>query len=204
MRLLIARHGQTDWNIEPMRCQGWIDTDLNDTGKIQAEAIARQLRAEKISRIFTSHLKRALQTAEIISSRLDIPYTVDPRLAEAKKGDWQGKTFNEIEKEYPDLWPKWLQSPFSAPIPGGESVQEAVQRLAMTIKEIFDSEDDDVLVITHGNLISAMRCMNSGESFDCFHEFHPQNGQIFEVDPLKIIAIAREFTAPQPGSAKVL
>ena len=89
MKLLLVRHGETDWNREPARCQGWAQVDLNEVGRAQARAQGRVLRGRGLELIVSSHLLRARQTAELIAAELDGDVRVisDPRLAETHRGD---------------------------------------------------------------------------------------------------------------------
>ncbi len=70
MTLFLLRHGQTDWNVEPARCQGWRDVGLNETGRAQARARGRALLGRGVELIVTSHLRRARETAELVREEL--------------------------------------------------------------------------------------------------------------------------------------
>lgn len=189
MNLYIARHGETDWNKEPARCQGWTDVPLNKKGLEQAEEIARAAKKKQIKKIYSSHLKRARETAQVVAALLDIDVQVDKRFAEARKGLWEGIPFLKIEQEYPEIWKQWLESPYLAPIPDGETLCDVVLRAGPAISEIAARNTEDTLIISHGGPISALRCINEGVEFDRIHEMHPGNGQLFNlaIEPFIIL-----------------
>ena len=104
MTLLLVRHGQTDWNREPARCQGWAEMELNEVGRGQARDLGRALKGRGVELVVTSHLVRARETAELIHEELggELPFVVDPRLAEAHRGEWETRRFSSIMREEPD------------------------------------------------------------------------------------------------------
>lgn len=181
MKLYIARHGETDWNREPARCQGWADIPVNKKGEQQAARIAFEAGTKNISKIFSSHLQRAAQTAAIIASELGVPYETDKGLAEARKGSWEGMPFSQIEAEYSEIWAQWLETPFTAPIPGGETISEVAARACRSIKNFLEQDAGNILLISHGGPVSALRCISEKLSFGRFHSMHPGNGQLFKL-----------------------
>lgn len=95
MRLLLTRHGQTDWNVKG-KIQGLTDIELNETGIKQAEDTREKLLNENIDVIISSPLKRARKTAEIIAKGRNIPLLIDPRITERCFGKFEGKTAQEF------------------------------------------------------------------------------------------------------------
>jgi probable phosphoglycerate mutase len=94
--ILLARHGETDWNRD-LRFQGHADEPLNDTGRAQAERLAVMLQDEQLAAVYSSDLRRARETAEIVAHALGLPLAADPRLREIDVGSWQGRTRAEID-----------------------------------------------------------------------------------------------------------
>ena len=90
-KIIIVRHGQTDWNVEN-RFQGHTDIPLNDTGQAQVEKSALVLASLRPNRLVTSDLLRARETAAAIAKRCGLPVTIDPDLRETYGADWEGKT----------------------------------------------------------------------------------------------------------------
>jgi broad specificity phosphatase PhoE len=132
--LLIARHGETDWNRE-RRWQGHADPPLNELGRAQAVELAEALAGERLEAIYASDLKRACETAEIVGSRLGIPVTSDPALREIDVGSWSGLTRDELEGR------EWDGETSEA---HGERVLAAVRRI------VLQHPAGRVLVVTHG------------------------------------------------------
>lgn len=93
MRLLITRHGQTDWNVAG-KTQGRTDTELNETGIEQAKTVREKLMNYDIDVILSSTLKRAKKTAEIIADKRNIPIFYDEDLVERSYGEYEGKNYN--------------------------------------------------------------------------------------------------------------
>ncbi|MCI9016927.1 MAG: histidine phosphatase family protein [Clostridia bacterium] len=101
MKLLLTRHGQTDWNVA-RKIQGTTDIDLNQTGIKQAELTREKLLNEKIDIIISSPLKRARKTAEIINKGRNIPIIIDNEIKERCFGIFEGKTREEFNFE--EIW----------------------------------------------------------------------------------------------------
>src|SRR3990167_5657918 len=135
-RIIAIRHGETTWNVDT-RIQGRLDIPLNDTGHRQARRMALALRDEPISAIYASDLARAWETAHYLGRALSVEVTPEEGLRERGFGDFEGKTYAEIEAQQPAQSLRWRKrDPEFAP-PGGESllamhhrVVEAAQRLA--------------------------------------------------------------------------
>ena len=101
MRLLLVRHGETDWNAAG-RIQGCTDTPLNARGRAQAAALAEKLRSsERAEALYTSPLRRAAETAEIIGSALGLRPEPVEALREISFGVWEGCSWAEIQRRWP-------------------------------------------------------------------------------------------------------
>lgn len=135
-RLVLIRHGQTDWNAAG-RYQGQSDPPLNAQGLAQAHEAAEKLRGVGLEVLYSSPLARAYQTAGIIARALDIPLHTDPRLVEIDQGDWEGRLVTEIEQLYPDLLRRWRTEPWSTTPPGGESLYRVQERVHEALDHIL-------------------------------------------------------------------
>ena len=98
--LLLARHGETEWNREG-RWQGWADPPLNETGREQARALREQLRETPFDAVYSSDLRRAHETAEIVAAPHGVPVIADEGLREIDVGSWSGLTRAEQEARFP-------------------------------------------------------------------------------------------------------
>lgn len=156
MRLLLTRHGQTDWNIVG-KIQGQTDIELNETGIKQAEETREKLAKEKIDVIISSPQKRAKRTAEIIARGRKIPIIIDKGIEERYFGKFEGKTRKEFN--FDEIWNYKLDKQYE----DAESVGELftrVQRFLEKIKEEY--KDRTVLLVTHGGVCVPIRATLEG------------------------------------------
>lgn len=150
----MVRHGQTDWNFEK-RYQGHQDIPLNATGRQQARELAGVLQNETIEAIYSSDLGRAKETSEIIATPLSIPINYDPRLREMSFGLWEGQTFTEIYRDYPTEFEEWFRHTSDYTVPGGESVNQLLERFQDFLADVSARHSGSVLLVTHGGVIRA-------------------------------------------------
>jgi broad specificity phosphatase PhoE len=183
MPLLLVRHCQTDWNREPARCQGWAEVELNEAGREQARELGRSLVGRGLQLIVSSHLVRARETAEILHGELggDLPFVVDPRLAESHRGEWETRRFSSIIRDEPDEWRAYQEHPETFRFPNGESL-EAQQRRVLACLRDCALDGRNALLVTHGGSIRLVRCFLGGHRIDRFHTTKTVNGGVDEVD----------------------
>ena len=164
-RLILARHGQTEWN-SVTRYQGKTDVPLNELGRLQAARLAARLSSWGPERFFTSPLSRALETAEIVRAGLLMEekpvLAVLGDLAEIDFGDWEGQTIPEIEENYGKLYRDWREDPSRIIPPGGESFPKVLMRVGRAFKEILAGPAERILVVGHGGIMrAALVCLLS-------------------------------------------
>jgi 2,3-bisphosphoglycerate-dependent phosphoglycerate mutase/probable phosphoglycerate mutase len=160
-RLVLLRHGQTDYNVAG-RMQGHLDSILTETGVEQAAAVAPEIARLAPDRVISSDLRRAVDTAELVSAACGLPVKYDARLRETHLGEWQGRTVAEIEDGWPGAIATWRSDPAWAP-PGGESRIEVVRRSLPVVEELDEeytaSEPEiTVVLVAHGGLIAGLVC----------------------------------------------
>ncbi len=155
MELYIIRHGETDWNIEK-RLQGRSDTELNSYGIELAEITAEALKNIKFDRIYSSPLKRAYKTAEIIRADRDLPIITDERLLEISFGAYEGIAVSERPPEFQNFF----DDPDNyVPAKGGETYEELVARAGNFIEEVVVPASEKIermLIVAHGALNKAL------------------------------------------------
>jgi broad specificity phosphatase PhoE len=173
--VLLARHGETDDNREPLRFQGWRDTPLNDIGRLQAAELAERLAGNGIVSLWSSDLKRASETAEIVGARLGLRPRLDWRLREANRGDWEGRLFEDVAREEPERYAAWMRAGPGWRFPGGESLLEQQDRVAACVEEIRATGDLPALAICHGGSIRVMLSLAEPRGLDAFHDFKVPN-----------------------------
>jgi broad specificity phosphatase PhoE len=173
--LFLARHGETDDNREPIRVQGFTDTPLNDTGRRQAAKLAERVAPIGFVGLWSSDLSRARETAEIVGSRIGLSVRLEPRLREANRGRWEGRRFIDIEREEPERYAAWRNTPATFRFPGGESLREQLERVMASLADIRRSEDLPALVVCHGGSIRVALCARDSHGLEAFHRFEIPN-----------------------------
>jgi phosphoserine phosphatase len=160
MRILLARHGETLWNVQG-RYQGQTcDIPLSDVGRAQALAMGGRLAGLPILRAVASPLLRARQTAELALGERAAVLTLDPRLVEISHGEWEGRLASEIQAEQPDLRRAWRETPHQVQLPGGESFQDVTDRAWPAFREACQGAgpEDIVILVTHDGVNRALLC----------------------------------------------
>ncbi len=175
MKLLLTRHGETDWNLI-RRYQGQSDIPLNQTGIRQAEQLAKRLASEKIDAIYSSDLSRAVETAKIIQNAQERKttevVTTDMRWRELSFGKWEGLNHEEIEAQWHDEAAKWFADMVNLSPPGGESLLQLANRVQFALDELKSKhKDQTVLVVTHSGAIQALLCYILGMDLKRYWQF---------------------------------
>jgi len=143
---LLVRHGETDWNRDG-RLQGHADPSLNEAGRAQARELARRLNELEFDAAYTSDLRRATETAEIILAGRRTPLTREAGLREIDVGSWSGLTRPEIEERFPGMHEH-----------DGESRDAHLERVLRTVQEIARRHQGErVLIVSHGGSLRALR-----------------------------------------------
>ncbi|MEW5706260.1 MAG: alpha-ribazole phosphatase [Actinomycetota bacterium] len=182
MRLYLIRHGETKYN-KIHKFIGRTDIELSPKGILQAEALSSYLRMKPIKSIYSSDMLRARQTAEIIARPHGLKVLLRENLREIDFGDWEGKTYDEIEALDGQKVREWVSSPQDVIIPGGESWQDFKTRVIYTVNRIIDEEKDgDVVLVTHGGPIKLLISYFLRDDHDFFKSFWPSTGSLHIVD----------------------
>jgi broad specificity phosphatase PhoE len=176
--ILLARHGETDWNRPPGRVQGSLDVPLNAAGRGQARALAEAVAGERLASVWSSHLSRARETAEIVAGHLGLESRVDARLAESDRGRWQGRLVPEIAAREPETWAAWRRAGTGFRFPGGESLAEHLERVVSALSDVAEDGALPALVVCHGGSIRAALCHAHGRGLEHFHEWSVPNGAL--------------------------
>ena len=173
--ILLARHGETNDNLEPIRVQGFRDTPLNDTGRAQAADLGERMADAGVVSLWSSDLSRARETAEIAGRRIGLAPRLDPRLREANRGRWEGHLFIDIAREEPDLHEAWMRAGAGFRFPGGESLLDQQERVSAALEDIRKTGELPALVVSHGGSIRVMLCKRDPRGLDAFHTFDVPN-----------------------------
>ena len=167
----LARHGESDWNAAN-RFQGHSDRPLTDLGRRQAEALADELSATAgLSAIYSSPLRRALDTAIVVGARTGLEPVPVEELREVDVGTWAGLSRAEVEASFPAAFRRWLD--------GGEGWEDGESYAAMSarvlaalgrIAEAHRSEE--ILVVSHGGPIRAIQAAAAGMDVHEYRKLH--------------------------------
>ncbi|HOM06497.1 MAG TPA: histidine phosphatase family protein [Syntrophales bacterium] len=166
MEIVLVRHGETLWNRQ-RRVQGVSDLDLTQEGRRQARLVARALRDAPIEAVYSSPLRRALATAEIINETRALPVKRDPRLAEMDQGAFEGLAYEELMRCEQVFLERWIADPTAVRMPGGETLAEVQERAWEAYGEIA-AAGLNALVVSHSFTISALLCRLLGISLKDF------------------------------------
>ena len=155
-RIIAIRHGETTWNVDT-RIQGQLDIPLNSTGRRQAERMALALGDEPITAIYASDLSRAWETAQTLGRALDLPVTKEEALRERGFGEFEGKTFAEIEALLPDQSLRWRKrDPEFAPT-GGESLLALRSRVVSAAERLAAEHPGELIALVgHGGVMDVL------------------------------------------------
>lgn len=170
-RIYVVRHGQTDSNLRHT-CVGIKDVPLNKTGKRQAKELAARLKNIKIDVVYTSPLKRAVDTISPYLEMKGMNMRMSFGLIERDYGEWDDMTFEEIECQYPEEYRKWGENFISYKVPGGESAEDVQKRVnAFLEKTLRENEGRNILLVTHlgtaRHIISSLLGLSTEQSW-CF------------------------------------
>jgi broad specificity phosphatase PhoE len=158
--ILLARHGESDWNRD-QRWQGHADRPLTELGRRQARELADRLARTDLDAIYSSDLRRALETAEIVGRTQGLAVKTVPALREVDVGSWSGLNRAEAEQRYPEAYLRWLAG--EEGWDDGETYEELSDRVLRAVREIATAHPDErVLVLAHGGSIRAIHAAALG------------------------------------------
>lgn len=157
-RILAIRHGETAWNVDT-RIQGHLDIPLNAQGLRQAAHLAQALaEGDAVDAVYASDLSRAHATASAIAQALQQSVTAHPGLRERHFGEFQGRTFAEIEVELPEhAWHWRKRTPDWVPPGGGESLEMLRERILNTVNELAARHTgQQIVLVAHGGVLDIL------------------------------------------------
>jgi phosphoserine phosphatase len=188
LRLLLVRHGETDWNRQG-RFQGQIDVPLNATGRQQGEQVAEFLKSVPIDFAISSSMQRPKETAELIlRHHPQLSLQLIPELQEISHGTWEGKLEPEVEAEFPGELDRWRETPAAVQMPEGENLNQVWKRAIAAWENIIttaraNSRQPQVgLVVAHDAINKVILCHVAGLGPEQFWNFKQGNGAVSVID----------------------
>jgi probable phosphoglycerate mutase len=188
IRLLLVRHGETDWNKES-RFQGKMDIPLNENGREQGRKAADFLKATSLDFAISSPMLRPKETAELIlAHHSNVALELKEALLEISHGKWEGKLKPEIQAEYPELLKQWQETPEMVQMPDGENLQQVWDRAVASWEEIVvekSNSSDPIktgIVVAHDAINKVILCALLGLSPSNFWNVKQGNGAVSVID----------------------
>ncbi|MBZ4645488.1 MAG: alpha-ribazole phosphatase [Petroclostridium sp.] len=176
LELILIRHGETDSNIKGTHL-GWTDIPLNEQGIKQAEHIANLLKNEPIDQVYSSPLKRAMQTAHAINKYHGKNIINLDAIKERNFGIWEDLIYDEIKEKHRELHDKWVKDWIDFKIPKGESARETFERVTAAVDEIINKhQEGKVVIVTHLGSIRNIIAYLLGMTIEGSWRFRVLNG----------------------------
>lgn len=156
--LIFVRHAEAEGNLN-RKFHGWTDSEITKKGHVQAELVAKKLKDTHIDILYSSSLKRTLQTAGYISREKNLPVIKTDNLKEINGGDWEDRTWEELPEIWPEEYDIWENKPHLLKMPNGETMVEFQDRLIAEVRKIAEENiGKTVCIVTHGTAIKALQC----------------------------------------------
>ncbi len=153
IRLYLIRHGETEWN-KARRFQGWTDIELSDEGKSQAALLGERFKKIDVDEIYSSPLKRAVETAKAIADNKNIEIKMNENFKEINFGEWEGLTATEISQKFGSGFDEFIKYPEMGSFPGEMSFDNVTERIKRGLKEVIDGKDDkNIVIVSHGGIV---------------------------------------------------
>lgn len=177
-RLIAIRHGETAWNLDT-RIQGHTDIALNMTGLQQAAQVADALRDETVNAIYASDLQRAWQTASAIAHTTQAPLNADKGLRERSFGSFEGKTYAELEAEFPEDSLRWRHRDPDWTPPAGESLATMRERILNTVTRLAQQHlGGQIVLVAHGGVLDQLYRLATGQGLQAARTWQLGNAAI--------------------------
>lgn len=157
-RVFLIRHGATTLSAED-RFAGATNVELSDAGRGQTRSLGVRLAVEEVAAVYSSPLRRTMETAQYIAAPHDLPVEARDGLREIDHGRWEQLTRAEVEAQFPDEYASWEQDPFTFAPKDGESGASVMSRALPVLREIvLEHEGRSVAVVSHKATIRLMLC----------------------------------------------
>ena len=168
-QIYFVRHGQSEAN-RIARFAGSLDMPLSEMGVLQARATAEFLKDVPFSAVYASDLIRAYDTGMATARLHGLDVIPTNRLREIFAGEWEGKTYDELERTYPDGYNTWKTEIGLACCPGGESVAQLQVRIRTAVEQIVRNHPGEVICIaTHATPIRVLECVWTDTPLERMH-----------------------------------
>lgn len=181
MNLILVRHGEIPSNVNKVYA-GRSPEGLTDGGLSQARAVSEELKNYKVDALYSSPIQRAVQTAQIISSAIDVEINIKNEFREMELGPWEGMSEADIPEQYPDEWRIWNTTPHKLKLEGREPLEKLLVRVLTGIQDIYNNwPGGNVIVVTHVAIIRVLLLWHDKKSLNLYKTIHVPNAEIFNI-----------------------
>jgi len=177
MQIYLLRHGETEEN-KSRFYYGKLDVSLNKAGITQSKNAGELLKEIKFDSIYISERKRTRETVEAALNNKNLNLIIDKRINEIDFGKFEGKNYEQIQKEFPSEYEMWNENWKEFAPPGGESYRQFYNRIKEFLEDILHKEQENVLVVTHGGVIRTIYCCVLEGNLDLYWKFSSKNCDI--------------------------
>lgn len=179
--IYFIRHGQTDYNLNRIIQGSGVDSDLNATGRAQAQAFFNHYQFEPFDFLFASGLRRSQQTIEPFT-QLNIPVEYNPLINEINWGIHEGKSYDPVLIDsYKQLVEQWKTGNFEATVEGGESAQTLGDRCNLFLDQIAKHTGKQLLICTHGRTLRCLMSQVEGKALSTMENYQHHNTGLYLV-----------------------
>jgi broad specificity phosphatase PhoE len=204
-RFYLVRHGENDFALRGAIAGRRNGIHLNNTGRIQAERLADELKQEQIERIYSSPLERCLDTAQPLARRIGANVELADELLEIEFGEWTGQTFAELDES--EIWQRYNQFRSITRPPGGELMLEVQARAVGFIQTLRDRlPESKIALFTHGDVIRSALLYYLGMSLDFVHRLKVDMASVsimnLHSDGVEVEVINRSFLPRAGGETR--
>jgi len=183
VRIYLIRHGEIESNVQKTYA-GTSEESLNPNGERQVRLLSSRLEGKGISRIYTSPLTRAVETAKILSQKLKVPVIVEKELREILLGPLDGLSHTQVIAQYPEVWKMWNETPAEVRLEGMEPLEAVQQRILSVLKKwcLSHSEETIVAAVTHLAVLRCLLLYYQGRALNDYRQIEIFNANAFAFD----------------------
>lgn len=202
-KVVLIRHGHVE-GISPERFRGRRDIDLSERGRREAQAMTqRVLDRWRPAAIYSSPLKRCLQTIEPLAARVGLPVKVADELNDLHYGDWEWLTHEEARTRSPQLFARWFSTPQLAKFPDGESLPELVARVAGFVRLIRERHaQETIVVVGHASVNRAFLLHTLDQPLSAYWRFAQDPCGVSEIELVGDNATLHRLNEIHPSATK--
>jgi broad specificity phosphatase PhoE len=194
-RLVLVRHEEPDASARG-RCYGRLDVPLSAEGRVRSERLGAGLAGLSLAAVYSSPLRRSLDTAAAIAAAANLELRTDERLRELDFGELEGRTYDDVRAERPELYRAWMETPTRVRFPGGEAFADLCGRVLAASAEIRAAHAGEaVALVAHGGVVRVILADALGLADEAIFRLGQSHGGVSVVDWLGADPVVRVVNA---------